>query len=56
VEFLAITVKVIWPGFISFNPSSLEIFLQPGGNMLLTVTMLHISIPAFRKAASKELK
>ena len=56
VEFLAITVKVICPGFNSFNPSSLLIRLQPGGNMLLTVTRLQISMPAFRKAASKELR
>jgi hypothetical protein len=42
------------PGINSFNPCVLEIILQRGGNMLDTCTKLHFSIPASRKARSKE--
>jgi hypothetical protein len=56
VEFRAITANVICPGNNSFNPSSLETLLQPGGKMLLTETRLHLSIPALLNADSKEVR
>src|SRR5208337_5605541 len=42
------------PGVNCFSPCVLEIILQRGGNMLDTCTKLHFSIPASRKARSKE--
>jgi hypothetical protein len=42
------------PGVNNFNPCVLEIILHRGGNILETCTRLHFSIPASRKARSKE--
>ena len=56
VAFRAITQWTIDPGFKSFNPSSREIILQPGGKILETVTKLNGAIPAERKANSNEVK
>jgi hypothetical protein len=54
VSLRAITQKVISPGDNSFNPADRVMILQLGGKMLDTYTRLHFSMPALRKATSKD--
>jgi hypothetical protein len=48
------TQKVMAPGSSFFNPSVLEIILQPGGKYWKPGQDCIFSIPASRKASSKE--